>query len=248
MMRSLTFNVVGFAWTAFMMIACLPLLAAPRRWILAGGRVWIRVLFWLLRGIVGLGHEIRGRENLPDPPFLVAAKHQSAWDTLAFPLVFDDPAYILKRELTWSPPFGWYLLRHGAVPIDRAGGAASLRRMLRGARAVVDQGRPLIIYPEGTRRPPDAPGDYHPGVAALYRDLNLPVVPIALNSGVFWGRHAFRKQPGRIVMEIQPPIEPGLSRKAFMRRLTDSLEPATARLVREARGDKQAVSEQARAG
>jgi len=237
MMRSLAFNVIGFTWTALMMIALLPLLAAPRRWLIAGGRVWIRVLFWLLRRIVGLDHEVRGRENLPDEPFLIAAKHQSAWDTLVFPLIFADPAYILKRELTWSPPFGWYLLRHGAIPIDRAGGAASLRRMLRGARATVRQGRPLIIYPEGTRKPPDGGGDYHPGVAALYRDLDLPVVPIALNSGVFWGRHAFRKHPGRMVMEILPPIEPGLDRRTFMRRLGDSLEPATQRLVREARGE-----------
>lgn len=234
-MRSLAFNALGFAWTAAMMTAALPLLLAPRRWLLAFGRVWIRGLFALLRALVGLDHEVRGRENLPDGPFLVAAKHQSAWDTLVFPLIFADPAYILKRELTWSPPFGWYLLRHGAVPIDRAGGAASLRRMLRGARAVVRQGRPLIIYPEGTRRPPDTAGDYHSGVAALYRDLDLPVVPIALNSGVFWGRHAFRKQPGRIVVEILPPIAPGLDRRTFMHRLADSLEPATQRLVREAR-------------
>jgi len=231
MIRSLAFNVVGFTWTAFMMVVSLPVLAMPRPWILAPGRVWVRGLMWLLRILVGLDYTVRGRDNLPKGPFIVAAKHQSAWDTLVFPLIFADPAYVLKRELTWVPPFGWYLLRQGAVPIDRRGGAAAMRRMLRGAKRIAEQDRPIIIYPEGTRTPPGESRAYHPGVALLYRELDLPVVPIALNSGRFWARHAFRKHPGTITVDVLPPIQPGLDRRAFMARLHETLEPAAHALL-----------------
>jgi 1-acyl-sn-glycerol-3-phosphate acyltransferase len=234
--RSLAFNVAFFTWSVLMQLLALPLLLAPPRMMLSVGRLWTRGTTWLLRHLIGLDHEIRGRENLPDGPFLVAAKHQSAWDTLIFCRLLANPTYVLKRELTWVPLFGWYLKHYGMVAVDRKGGAKALRRMLHDAQDQVGRGRTLIIFPEGTRTPPGKDRPYHPGVAALYRELALPVVPVALNSGLFWGRRAFRKHPGRIVLEFLPPIPPGLSRRDFMRRLHDDLESASTRLLVEAKG------------
>lgn len=233
--RSLIFNLLFLLWSAFMHAAALPLLLAPRHWLWPAGRLWVGGVFALLRWIVGLDYEVRGRENLPDAPFLIASKHQSAWDTLVFPRIVHDPSYVLKRELLWIPLFGWYLRHYGVIAVDRRGGSAALRRMVKEARREAVRARPVVIYPEGTRTCPGESRPYHPGVAALYKELNLPVVPVALDSGLYWGRRAFRKLPGRIVVEILPPIPPGLSRRAFMERLYDELEGAAARLVVEAR-------------
>jgi 1-acyl-sn-glycerol-3-phosphate acyltransferase len=117
------------------------------------------------------------------------------------------------------------------IPVDRQGRASALKRMLASARAAVAQGHPILIYPEGTRTPPGEQRPYHPGVAALYGDLGLPVVPVALNSGLFWGRRSFHKKPGTITIEFLPAIAPGLPRKAFMAELQQRLEGASARLV-----------------
>jgi len=169
----------------------------------------------MLWTICGLRHEIRGLANLPPGPCMIAAKHQSAWDTLIFPLLVNGPGYIYKRELRRIPLFGWYLTRAGCIPIDRAGGPKALRRMIEHARRSLAQGRTIIIFPEGTRLAPGQRGAYHPGVAALYGQLSVPVVPVAVNSGVYWGRRAFHKQPGRIILEFLPPIAPGLPRREF---------------------------------
>lgn len=231
LLRSLLFNVAFFAWTAVYQLACLPVLLGPPRWAARVGEMWVRTGFAMLAGIVGLRSEVRGRENLPDGPCLVASKHQSAWDTLIFSQLLDAPAYVVKQELTWVPLFGWYLQKLGVVAIDRAGGSKALRRMVAEARAAVAAGRSIVIFPEGTRTPPGMRRAYHPGVAALYRELGLPVVPVALNSGLFWGRRAFRKRSGTIVLEFLPPIPPGLPRREFMARLERALEGAADRLA-----------------
>lgn len=233
--RSLAFNVAFFAWTVMIQILAVPLLLAPPRRMLAAGRLWTRGTIVLLRSLVGIDYEIRGTANLPENGCLVAAKHQSAWDTLIFSLLLAEPTYVLKRELMWIPVFGWYLKHYGVVAVDRKGGAKALRGMLHDARAEADRGRTIVIFPEGTRVPPGESRAYHPGVAALYRELQLPVVPVALNSGLFWGRRRFVKNPGRIVLEFLPPIPPGLSRRDFMERLHHDLEGATGRLLAEAR-------------
>lgn len=234
-LRSLAFNVVFWIWCVGMHVLALPLLVAPRSWLVAMGRAWLRGVVVLLRVLVGLDHEIRGREHIPREPCLIAVKHQSAWETFVLPLVLDDPAFVLKRELMSIPLFGWYVRRYGAVPVDRKGGANALRRMLHAAKAQIAGGRSVVIFPEGTRVPPGESRPYHPGVAALYRDLKLPVVPVALNSGLYWGRRRFLKRPGRITVAFQPPIPPGLDRKEFMARLQRTLDPATDALIAEAR-------------
>ncbi|MGF1609404.1 MAG: lysophospholipid acyltransferase family protein [Kiloniellales bacterium] len=233
-LRSLLFNGLFFTWSSLMHLVSLPALLLPRRVTLVAGAFWVRVVLWLLAVVCGLRYEVRGREHLPEGPCIIASKHQSAWDTLIWSQLLDDPSYVLKRELVWVPLFGWFLAKSGVVAVDRSGGATALRRLVRDAQAKLEQGRPLVIFPEGTRTPPGSRRPYHPGVAALYVQLGVPVVPVALNSGLYWGRRSFHKRPGRIVLEFLPPIPPGLSRRAFLDELHERIESASDRLCREA--------------
>jgi 1-acyl-sn-glycerol-3-phosphate acyltransferase len=233
--RSAVFNLALWSWTAIMLVAALPWLAFPPRFMLAHSRAWMRGMQFLLATIVGLEYEVRGRPAPSARPAIFALKHQSAWETLTIHLLLDGAAIVLKRELTQIPLFGWTLLHAGMIRIDRQGGPRALRGLVEGGRAALARGAPIVIFPEGTRVPPGEHRPYHPGVAALYRHLDCPVVPVALNSGVFWPRRSFVKRPGRIVVEFLPPIQPGLERKAFMTELHERLEPATERLVAEGR-------------
>jgi 1-acyl-sn-glycerol-3-phosphate acyltransferase len=234
-LRSLIFNVLFFAWTAAILLVCLPALPFGVAAVHAVGRLWVRVTLVLLALVVGLRHRIVGLENLPEGPAIIAPKHQSTWDTLIFALPLRLPAYVLKRELMHIPLFGQYLACAGMIPVDRAGGGAALKRMVARAKAAAAAGRHLLIYPEGTRTTPGERRPYHPGVAALYGQLDLPVVPVALNSGLFWGRRAFTKRSGLITVEFLPAIPPGLPRKDFMARLEAAIETASDRLAAGAR-------------
>ncbi|MHA1536153.1 MAG: lysophospholipid acyltransferase family protein [Alphaproteobacteria bacterium] len=233
-LRSLLFNLCFFAWTMLLGLLALPALVLPRGATLAVARLWARGVLALLRRLVGLGHEVRGRGRLPTGPVIYAVKHQSAWETIAFSILIPGFAGVYKRQLAFIPIFGWFLLRAGMIPVDRGGGSSALRAMLARARRVIGQGRSIVVMPEGTRTAPGSRRRYHPGIAALYRELGLPVVPVALNSGVFWGRRSFVKSPGTIVFEFLEPIEPGLQRRAFMARLEEDIETAAERLKREA--------------
>jgi len=229
-LRSLLFYVVFFGSGTLFLTLALPAMLMPRRVTILVGLGWFTFVMAALRLICGLRHEIRGYENLPDTPCIVAAKHQSAWDTFAFHTFLDDASYVIKRELTRIPVYGWLLIKADMVPVDRSAGAKALRRMVTDARARLADGRRIVIFPEGTRTAPGERRAYHPGVAALYRQLAVPVVPVALNSGLFWPRRTFLKRPGLIVVEILPPIPPGLPRRDFMRRLEAAIEDTTNRL------------------
>jgi 1-acyl-sn-glycerol-3-phosphate acyltransferase len=233
-LRALLFNIAFFAVTALLGVAGLPLLLAPRAWVMRFGRFWARCALALLKAIVGLDGEIRGREHLPAGPAIIAMKHQSAWDTLILPVVLGDPAVVLKRELLLLPFYGWYALRAGSIAIDRKGGAGALRHMVAAARRAAAAGRKVVIFPEGTRTAPGRRLPYQGGVAALYQALRLPVVPAAVNSGLYWGRRSFRKRRGRIVLAFLDPIAPGLPRREMMAQLETRIEAATAALEREA--------------
>ena len=233
-LRSLAFNAGFFFLTAVLGVLGLPLLLAPRRVVMGFGRFWARSVLALLKAVVGLDCEIRGLDNVPPGPCVIAMKHQSAWDTLILPVVLGDPAVVLKRELLWVPLYGWYAARAGSIAIDRGGRAAALRRMLATARAAAEEGRPIVIFPEGTRTAPGRHLPYQPGVAALYQALGVPLVPAAVNSGLFWGRRSFLKRPGRITLEFLDPIPPGLPRRRLMPELERRIETATAALEREA--------------
>lgn len=230
-LRSLLFNILFFAWTAAVVLLGLPAMLFGRSGVYALGRLWARGTFLLLEHVVGLRYRIIGRERLPPEPVIAAVKHQSSWDTMACALILKEPAYVLKRELTWIPIFGWYLIRGGMIAVDRRAGGAALRRLIRQARRAAGRGRSILIYPEGTRTAPGERRPYQPGVAGLYQHLGMPVVPVALNSGLFWGRRSFIKRPGVITMEILEPIAPGLDRRAFLEELERRLEGASARLA-----------------
>jgi 1-acyl-sn-glycerol-3-phosphate acyltransferase len=243
-LRSLAFNAGFFLLTAVLGVLGLPLLLAPRPVVMRFGRFWARSVLTLLKVTVGLDGEIRGLDKLPRGPCIVAMKHQSAWDTLILPIVLGDPAVVLKRELLWVPFYGWYASRAGSIAIDRRGHAAALRRMLAASRSAAVAGRPIVIFPEGTRVAPGRHLPYQPGVAALYQTLAVPLVPAAVNSGLFWGRRSFLKQRGRITLEFLDPIPPGLPRRRLMPELEARIETATAALEGEAGYGCRAVGNQ----
>lgn len=220
-------------WTLGLGVLCLPLLVLPRTVIREVARFWARCVLAGLRVLVGQRWELRGAGHLPHAAAIVACRHQSAWDTIVFLALLPDAAYVLKRELLRIPVYGWYARKLGHIGIDRGGHAGALKRMIRDAEAALAAGRQVVIFPEGTRTPPGEARPYHPGVAALYRQLGAPVVPVALNSGLYWRRRAFTKRPGTIVLKALPPIPPGLERAAFMRRLQAAIDGESERLGRD---------------
>lgn len=234
-LRSLVYQCLFLPWTLALSLLYLPLLLGPRRLMQRAARFWLGGALALQRTVLGLGFEVRGESQLPAGAFIVAAKHQSAWDTMVFHRILDDPAYVLKQELLSLPFIGWYLRKTGQVAIDRKAGMKALKLMVEGAKAAAAEGRTIVIFPEGHRQPPGRTGEYHSGVAMLYGALNLPVVPVALNSGMFWGRNAFLRRPGKVTLEFLPPLAPGLDRKTFMRELEGRVESATRGLEEEAR-------------
>ena len=235
-LRALLFNIAFYIDTVVIGILGLPFLLTPRRTAMRLGRFWAQTVLLLLKWTVGLDSEIRGREHIPPGGCLIAMKHQSMWDTLILPPLLGDPAVVIKRELKFVPIYGWYATRAGSIFIDRKGGAGALRRLVGAARRAIAAGRPVVIFPQGTRTTPGLPlrdMPYQPGVAALYRELAVPLVPAAVNSGLYWGRRAFVKRRGRIILEFLPPIPPGLPRREVMSELETRIETATATLERE---------------
>ena len=226
-LRSALFMAWFLFLTAIMAVLFLPLLAAPRKATVWMARYWARATLWGLRVLAGVKELRIG--TVPKGGVLVASKHMSMWDTLALYLALEDPGIVLKRELLHIPFYGWYLAKAAAIPIDRSAKAEALRRMTRAAEHVHSQGRPILIFPEGTRKRPGMPPDYKPGVAGLYNLLGVSCVPVALNSGRHW--QGFFKYPGTITLEFLDPIPPGLKRAAFMRALEDRIETATNRLL-----------------
>ena len=233
-LRSLLFGIAFALTTVLMSLLGLPILVLPYRLLRSYKQLWLRMVLWQIHVFIGIDFEERGREKIPAGPVIFAVKHQSAWDTLGPSYVHPDMVFVLKRELTWVPAWGWYLIRMGMIPIDRAKGIAALKRLVVRARKAVAGNRSILIFPQGTRTAPGAERPYLPGVAALYAGLAVPVVPVALNSGLFWPRRKLFKWPGTITLEYLDAIGPGLDRKTFMRTLAERIEPATARLEAEA--------------
>jgi len=201
-------------------------------------QTWARSSSWLLRVICGTKMEVRGAEHIPAGPVIVAGKHQSAWETFAILPLFDDPCFVLKKQLTYIPFFGWFCLKFKMIAVDRSAGSAALRDMIARTREEAARPRQIIIMPEGTRRAPDDPPDYKPGVAAVYSQLGVPCVPFGLNAGLFWPRRKFMRYPGTIVVEFCPAIPAGLPRKEFQMRLQTAIETTSQKLLIEARQAK----------
>ena len=226
-LRSAAFLIWFASISLLLSLVFLPVLILPRGATVWLARLWARATFWGLKVFAGIDFEVRGRP--PRGPVLVAAKHMSMWDTLALYLVLDQPGIVLKRELLYVPFFGWFVWKAAAIPIDRGARAKALRKMSAAARRVLEEGRPVLIFPEGTRKKPGAPPDYKPGVAGLYGLLDVPCVPAALNSGAYWT--SFFKYPGTITLQFLEPLPPGLKRGEFMALLEERVERATDALL-----------------
>jgi 1-acyl-sn-glycerol-3-phosphate acyltransferase len=234
LLRSFAFNLALYLHMGVSLVLTLPALVLPRAvgwWCVRGIS---RRNLWLVQAMTGIRVELRGLENLPDGGVLIASKHQSAFETISLVHLFREPAFILKRELMWIPLFGWFAARLRQIPVDRARGSQALKAMTARALDEMQHGRPIVIYPEGTRRPVGAEPAYKFGIAALYRETGMPVVPVALNSGLFWPRRGFRRFPGTLVVEFLPSIEPGLPAEQFLALLRDRIETASDRLFVEA--------------
>lgn len=215
-------------------LVCLPLLLLPARYTCEAARIWARTVLLGLNGFAGLGVEIRG--SVPEGGLIVASKHFSAWETIALMAILRHPSMVMKQSLLRLPVNGWYSRKMHMLAIDREGGAGAIRSMASGAAAVMADGRPVVIFPEGTRKKIHANADYKPGVAALYSQLRRSCVPVAHNSGLFW-TGGFLRRPGTIVVEFLEPIPPGLKRGEFMTVLQERIERATAKLL--AKGERE---------
>jgi 1-acyl-sn-glycerol-3-phosphate acyltransferase len=233
--RSILFDLVFYVSSALFAVFCLPILLGSPSFMRRSGAQWSRLVVWMFEVIVGTNWEVRGAARIPDGPVIYASKHQSAWDTVFFPYYLDEPAMVAKKELRWIPFYGWYAWRAEAIWIDRARGSKALRALIRGSRKTLREGRSIFMFPQGTRTMPGETQSYQAGVAALYSAVGVPVVPVALNSGLFWGKRSLLKRRGTIIVEFLDPIPEGLSRSQFLDELAKRTDEATRRLEEEAR-------------
>jgi 1-acyl-sn-glycerol-3-phosphate acyltransferase len=230
-LRSALFTLYFALISAVMTIGLSPLLLiGPRRWVVTAMRSWAQVTLFGLKHIARIRMELRGEAYLPKEGALIAAKHLSMWETIAFHLLLPDPAIVMKAELLKIPLYGRYAQKAAMIIVDRQAGAKALRGLIATAQARVAERRQIVIFPEGTRVAPGAAPDYKPGVAALYAKLGIPCIPVALNSGLYWPRRG-PKKPGTIVIEFLPPIPPGLPRDRFMGAVEEAIETATKHLL-----------------
>ncbi|WP_238383958.1 lysophospholipid acyltransferase family protein [Teichococcus vastitatis] len=236
LLRSALFNVLFFGVTGLWCLFGMLLLPFPRRLMRRYVRGYAHLMLWLLRVVCGISLRVTGWENLPPGPVVIAAKHQSAYDTIVWLALLPEPVYVLKQELLRIPAWGWMAQHYGAVAVDRQGGASALKRMVRQAGAALRAGDQIVIFPEGTRTAVGTRVSYLPGVVALAAASGAPVVPVATDSGLRWGRRAFAKRPGAITVAILPPLPPGQPRVELLRSLSDAIETETDRLVMSAGG------------
>jgi 1-acyl-sn-glycerol-3-phosphate acyltransferase len=233
--RSILYGIWYYGLTTVCAILYIPLLALPRPALRDGIRIWARLLIWGMRVIGGVRLEVRGLEHLPKGvPVLLAAKHQSMFDIVPAFACMPDALFVMRREFMRIPVFGWHNLKNGTIVINREGQAQALRKMIADARDRFKEPRQLLIFPEGTRQLPGASPNYKPGVAGLYRDLDVPCVPVATNTGVHIDVHGVAKSPGTVVYEVLEPIPAGLKRADFMRILQERIETASDALLAEA--------------
>lgn len=235
LLRSLIFNILFYLNLILFLVLGFGFFFTPRKWSIRALLAWAKSSIWLLRVICNIKMEVRGAEHIPHGPCLVAGKHQSSWETFAILPLFDDPCFVLKKQLTYIPFFGWFSLKFKMITVDRSAGSSALRDLIARAREEIARGRQIIIMPEGTRRGVDDPPDYKSGPPALYGQLDVPCIPFGLNAGLFWPRRKFLRLPGTIVVEFGKAIPPGLTRRDFQAKLQAAIEDSTGRLVAEAR-------------
>lgn len=233
-LRSALFNAFFYLHTIYRLLVMIPSAFRSKDAVMAQVFRWARLNRAAMTAIAGVRVEVRGLEHLPTGGVIVASKHQSTFETVALLDFFADPTFVLKKELTRIPLFGFYTRVADQIAVDRTAGRAALKEMTGLARTAVAKGRQIIIYPEGTRRAAGAPPAYKHGVAHLYRELGVPMVPVALNAGLFWGRHQFLRRPGILIVEFLPPIPPGLGVDVAFEAMVEAIESGSDRLIEEA--------------
>ena len=229
-LRSLAFNIAMYGVTILTCVLLCWTLLLPRRMVARVAKFWQSQVAWCERHVGGIQTRIVGWEHVPEGACIIAAKHQSAWETFKLNILFDDPAIVLKKELLSIPFWGWFLKRSGMIPIDRARRGGALPGMAEAAHVAVTQGRKIVIFPQGTRVAVGVSRPYKQGIALLYQELNLPVIPMAINAGLFWPKDSFIKRPGTITIEFLPPIPAGIDGETMRLRLECELEAASDRL------------------
>ncbi len=227
-LRSWVYLVVFLLWTLGVGVCFLPTLIT-RRTALIGVRTWIGGIMVLGRVICGISCRVLGKEHVPTGACIIAAEHQSSFETYRLFKDLEHPIFILKRELTWIPIVGWYMTRAGFVPIDRGAGAGAMRKMLRATEAALKAGHQVIVFPEGTRVPYGEKRPYQPGIAALYNQCDVPMIPMALNTGYFWGKTRILKIPGEIVFRFLPVLPRGMNRDTLLSELRRQFDEAHSR-------------------
>lgn len=236
LIRSIAFWIFINAWGAI-----IPIIYSPAFIIRSskladhGAKVWAAVAVWMLKKLCKIDHKFVGMEKLPKEPFIIACKHQSMWETMVMHLVVHRPAYAYKKELQKIPFYGWYLKVMSGIKVDRKGGASALKDLIKQAKKYLDHGQKIVIFPQGTRVPVGASTEKYPyqaGIAALYLACNVKVVPAALNSGKFWPKNQIEKKPGKIILEFLDPIEPGLSKREFLKKLEEAIEKRSDELAK----------------
>lgn len=234
-LRSTLFNLAFFGITALMALVSLPATWMKRSTTMKIVRLWVRTVYMLEKNIIGLDYQVRGWEHVPKgKSFLLAAKHQSAYETFKLHLLFDDPAIVLKKELLSVPLWGAFIRKIDPIAIDRSSKKQSIKLLMAEVQRVKDQHRPIVVFPQGTRvrtTTTTTEKPYKSGIGRMYEASELPIVPLALNTGLFWPKMSWIKKPGTVIFEFLPVIEPGMTSDEAMKILESRLEDASSKLL-----------------
>lgn len=240
--RSIFFTIGFYVCTVLILVLSIPAIVMPLKIKRAVALFWFWMIYQLEKYVMNLQYRVIGRENLPPAPYIVAAKHQSAWETLKIYMIFgNEAAIVAKKELLDLPLWGRYGYAMGLVPVDRSKGKEAMAAMVNAAQKAIDKGRSIVVFPQGTRVPVGETRPYKFGVMKLYEGLHVPIVPVALNAGCYWPKNAFWKKSGTVTVEILPAIAPNLPPEEVFAQMSQAIETASARLCNlPAKQDEQA--------
>ena len=231
LIRSILFYILIGLWTTFLGIICLPYLLLPSFYLRKPANLWIRGIFKLLSITCNINYEITGKENIPEEPVLIASKHQSAFETLALFLHIKKSIFIHKKQLFYIPIFGQYLQKINMISINRSEGVKAMRKMLNQAKFKISHGSSIIIFPEGTRKKPGDNPDYKSGFVGIYNKVDSEILPVAVNSGLYWPKHTFIKTPGKITIKILKPIQSKLNKHEVLKKIESVIEEETNKMI-----------------
>ena len=231
LIRTTIFYILLSIWTIFLGILCIPYLLLPSKFLRSPILVWIKGIFIMLKKICIINHEIKGLNNVPNEPVIVVSKHQSAFETFALYYYLNKSFFIHKKQLFYIPIFGQYLMKANMLAIDREGKTKTIRKMIFEVNKRLNDGSSIIIFPEGTRTKPGETPDYKTGFIGIYKATNKRLLPVAVNSGLFWPKKGFVMKKGNIIIDIQKPINNNLPKQDVLEEVKKSIESASNKLL-----------------